>query len=602
VPQLRRLRQRFPTGLVVIGVHSAKFPAEHETANIRQAVMRHEIEHPVVNDADMRIWSDYNVRAWPTLIVVDPRGRIAGEISGEILADDLAPTIEELLGEHAGSLDPTPIDLLPEALAASTFPRSALRFPSKVLVSPDGAPDRLFIADTGHHRIVEVRLDAGGLSGEAVRIFGRGQPGFQDGPPEQAAFHAPHGMALQPELGRGGQLFVADTENHAVRAIDLASGEVTTAAGTGEKAHGAFALGAPTQTPLRSPWAVLAISQYVFIALAGSHQIWILIGSDGTHENNEQLAEIGPFAGNGREALVDGEVAEASFNQPSDLAFALNHILVADAEASAVRAVSLGSSPRTLTLVGQGLFEFGDRDGTGAEVRLQHPTGIAFHEETAYIADTYNNKIKTLDPTTGAVQTLIGTGEPGHLDGPFEQARLAEPEGLQVGAFGAGRFLYIADTNNHAIRVADLVTRQVHTLALRAPYGAQLEPPAEFLSEDQLPFRLPPVHAASGPVEVVLDLHLPPGTKLNPEAPTRLRLDGQKNGQALTFAAGEKIAFRVEVGEAQEVELDLHLVYCQAEDSRLCFFHNRRLILPLEPVENGPATVEIPYAVPAVAF
>jgi len=605
VPQLRRLRQRFPTGLVVIGVHSAKFPAEQETANIRQAVMRHEIEHPVVNDSAMRIWSDYNVRAWPTLILIDPRGRIAGEISGEILADDLAPTIQELLNEHADALDPTPIDLLPEA---STRPSSPLRFPSKVLVSPDGLPgpdgnpNRLFIADTGHHRIVEVRLDPGGFSGEAVRVFGSGRPGFQDGLADQAAFHGPHGMALQPELGEAGQLFVADTENHAVRLIDLASGEVTTAAGTGEKAHGAFALGAPTQTPLRSPWALLAIANYIFIAMAGSHQIWILIGAGGaggTQEGRKDLAEIGPFAGNGREALVDGEVAEASFNQPSDMAFALNHILVADAEASAVRAISLGSSARTITLVGQGLFEFGDQDGTGTEVRLQHPTGIAFHEETAYIADTYNNKIKTLDPTTGAVKTLIGSaagsaagvGEPGLVDGPFEQARLNEPEGLQV----SGRLMVIADTNNHAIRVADLETRRVHTLALRG-----LDPPEEVIPADQPVYRLPPVQAAAGPVEVVLDLRLPPGTKRNPEALTRLKLDGRLDGQTLTFSADEEVAFRLEAAGESEVELELSLAYCQVEDAALCFFHDRRLVLPVRAVEEGPTRVEVPYEVPGV--
>ena len=443
---MRQLRERYPNELVVIGVHSAKFPAEKLTENIRAAVIRHGIQHPVINDADFKVWSQYGVRAWPTVILVDPTGKVVGQQSGEITAADFVPVIDAMLADFKaqGLLNVAPVaGLLPEL---AHEPPRLLQHPSKLLYA---VGDRLFVADTGHHRILEIQLSLDGLAGEIVRIFGSGTAGWQDGHRQDAQFHDPHGLALH-----GSTLYVADTENHAIRALDLVREAVRTVAGTGQKAQGLAVTGnTPTSMALRSPWALVTWEDILWIAMAGSHQIWVLLGEQ----------QLGVFAGNGAEALIDGPRAEASFNQPSDLALAMNHLFVADAEASAVRAITLATDPQVFTLIGQGLFDFGDVDGQGATVRLQHPTGLAADNTLLYIADSYNHKIKTLDPATGETKTLIGTGVPGALDGPFDQAQLFEPEGLVV----ANGRIYIADTNNHCIRVAEVATRQLHTLALR---------------------------------------------------------------------------------------------------------------------------------------
>lgn len=459
----------------MIGVHSAKFPAEQITANLREAVQRHGIAHPVVNDARHGVWRSYAIRAWPTVLLVDPLGRIVQSRAGEIMAEELVGPIEALIAEHAaaGTLRRGPLAAPGDdgtGVEASTLPRTGaralgdpdavptsalqaspqgpLRYPAKLHAAlVDGEP-RLYVADTGHHRILELALDADGLGARLLRAFGSGEAGLADGPAVEARFHGPHGLDLQ-----AGTLYVADTENHALRAVDLVTGEVRTLAGTGEKAHGRFILGAPTETPLRSPWAVLAVERLLFVAMAGSHQIWVLI----------EERELGPFAGSGREALIDGPRAQAGFNQPSDLALGMSHLFVADAEASAVRAIRLDEDPEVFTLVGTGLFDFGDRDGVAGEVLLQHPAGLAFGGGHIYIADSYNHKLKRLDPTTARVTTLAGSGEPGHADGPFAEARLFEPEGIAV----LGERLYVADTNNHAIRVADLGAERLETLRIR---------------------------------------------------------------------------------------------------------------------------------------
>ncbi|MFV0295902.1 MAG: alkyl hydroperoxide reductase, partial [Hyphomicrobiaceae bacterium] len=429
---MRRLRAQYPDELVVIGVHSAKFPAEKETANIRAAVMRHGITHPVINDAEFQVWSSYGVRAWPTLMLIDPGGKVVGYEAGELDPARLAPVLDEMIAEFDGRglLNRAPIPgLLPAADVESTL----LRYPSKLLLAPDG---RLFAADTGHHRILEVNLSEDGLSGEIVRIFGTGEAGFADGSIGRALFHNPHGLAFV-QRENGSTLYVADTENHAVRAVDLVRQQVRTVAGTGEMGRGLQAGGGKlTEISLRSPWALAPLQNALFVAMAGSHQIWLIVD---TMETGDE-AQIGVFAGTGAEALQDGPRAETAFNQPSDLALALGHLFVADSEASAIRAITLDDDIRVMTLVGQGLFDFGDVDGVGPAVRLQHPTGLATDGRLLYIADSYNHKIKTLDPTTGEVRTLIGTGMPGSTDGTFARAQLYEPEGVAVN----GDLLYIA--------------------------------------------------------------------------------------------------------------------------------------------------------------
>ncbi len=444
---MRQLRTRYPNELVVIGVHSAKFPAEKITANIRAAVIRHGIGHPVVNDAELDVWSQYGVRAWPTVVLIDPLGKVVAQQTGEIDAANLLPIIDGMIADFAarGLLNQTPIPgLLPEA---TREPARLLQHPSKLLYA---SGDRLFVADTGHHRVLEIQLDLDGLAGEVVRIFGTGEPGLQDGHIHQAQFQAPHGLARH-----GSTLYVADTENHAIRAIDLVYERVRTVAGTGQKARGLAVKGnTPTTISLRSPWGLALLEDILWITMAGAHQIWALLLGE------KQLAV---FAGNGVEALIDGPRRAASFNQPSDLVLVQDQLFVADAEASAIRALSLDDNPTVTTLVGQGLFAFGDVDGVGEMVRLQHPTGLAAYEGLLYIADSYNHKIKTLDPVTGVTQTLIGTSTPGARDGAFDQAELFQPEGLTI----AHDRLYIADTNNHTIRVANLRTRAIATIDLR---------------------------------------------------------------------------------------------------------------------------------------
>ena len=433
-PQLRKIERAYGDRVIVIGVHSPKFPAERETANLREAVLRYRIEHPVVNDRDFATWQRFGGRAWPTLVFIDPRGRVVGKHEGELPFAQLDGLVSGMLKEFEAR------DLLdagapPIPLKELRQPDRTLSFPGKVLA----ASDMLVIADSNHHRIV-----VAGLDGSVRQVFGSGRPDLADGPAASAAFHQPQGMALRERV-----LYVADTENHAIRSVDLKTGEVRAVAGTGAQAlQGA---GGPARTtPLSSPWDLALRDRTLYIAMAGLHQIWTL---------DLDTETVAPLAGTGREGLRDGPLDQAWFAQSSGLALIGGHLFVADSEVSAVRDLDLGANLVT-TIVGQDLFVFGDQDGEGGVVRLQHPLGIASHDGRLYLADSYNNKIKRIDPRRRTVTSWLGSGQAGCADGPGSVATFREPGGVSAGERG----LYIADTNNHRIAYADWDSGEVRTL------------------------------------------------------------------------------------------------------------------------------------------
>jgi DNA-binding beta-propeller fold protein YncE len=439
LPDLKRLEQKYSDELVVIGVHSAKFTNERKSENIRHILVRYEIDHPVANDAAFAIWQAYGARAWPTQVLIDPEGYVVGTASGEGHGDALDRAIAAVIHvfDEQGKIDRTPLQVSPERarLAAST-----LAYPGKVLADEPGG--RLFIADSNHNRVLVSTLD-----GRVTDAIGGGA-GYVDGPFEDARFFRPQGMALD-----GNTLYVADTENHCVRAADLASRRVSRLAGTGRQGAWGGQGGSVRETALSSPWDLQIAGHLLFVAMAGTHQIWVI---------DRQRGLALPYAGSGREARLDGAADDAAFAQPSGLARVDSVLYVADSESNIIRAIDLPPKNLVRTVAGGDLFEFGDRDGAGDDVRLQHPLGLAAGGARVYIADTYNHCVKVMDPATGGVQRFAGTGEAGHADGALADAAFYEPGGLSA----TSSVVYVADTNNHAIRRIRLDRGIVETLAL----------------------------------------------------------------------------------------------------------------------------------------
>ncbi|HEX5494040.1 MAG TPA: thioredoxin-like domain-containing protein [Mycobacteriales bacterium] len=382
--ELRPLENDLSDVLTVVGVHSPKFTHEADPDALAAAVDRYEITHPVLDDPDLLTWQQYAVRAWPTLVVIDPQGYVVAQAAGEGHVESLGRLVTELAAEH--NLTGTPwraADHQPPAGPAD------LRFPGKLTVLPGGT---LLVSDTRQHRLVELAADGRTV----LRRIGSGTRGLADGTAGQARFSEPQGVCVLPaevagEVGY--DVVVADTVNHALRGVTLADGSVRTVAS------------APRGTAL-SPWDVAWWSDAVAVAAAGTHQIWRFDPRRGGFE---------VLAGTTTEGLRDGPAATAWFAQPSGLAADGDRLWVADAEASALRYLRAGT---VHTAVGQGLFDFGHRDGPAASALFQHPLGVAMLPDgSVAVCDTYNDAVRRYRPDGGphggSVDTLAtGVAEP----------------------------------------------------------------------------------------------------------------------------------------------------------------------------------------------
>jgi thiol-disulfide isomerase/thioredoxin len=582
IPDLKKLEKKYPNELVVIGVHSAKFQNEKDTENIRRIVLRYEIEHPIVNDADFAIWRSYTVNAWPTRYLIDPAGYIIGKLSGEGGYEALDKAIADSIAEFRkrGELNEAPLKFVLERAKIGDLP---LAFPGKILA--DQQSGRLFIADSDHNRIVVAKLD-----GTLVETIGNGIHGAQDGSFDQATFFRPQGMALAGET-----LYVADTENHLIRQIDLKSKTVKTIGGTGQQMREYGVTGPALQVALNSPWDLQLVGHTLYIAMAGPHQIWKL---------DLDKQEVSTFAGSGREKRLDGPLNEAAFAQPSALATDEKTLYVSDAEANIIRAINLSPVGKVRTLAGGDLFDFGDEDGFGNDVRLQHPLGLALWNGKLLIADTYNHKIKLLDPSARSVKSFAGTGKPGQSDGG--RPSFYEPGGLAV----AGDKLYVADTNNHAIRVVDLKTKETRTLAIKG-----LQPPGatEAAANDDAPpnaeeIKVPSQKVRPGETVLLINVELPAGYHLNPTAPQHYKVSIESGAKSLVIkepdaarsTRGSQLPIRIPLRAALVGAAELHasftFVYCREDNTGTCRIKTLVWRAPVEVVSDEAAPSEIKFA------
>ena len=511
LPDLAELEERyagFPVAFV--GVHSAKFENEKVSANIRDAVLRYEIAHPVVNDDTMQMWQQVGVRSWPSMAVVGPRGNLLLLVSGEGNKEVIDACISAALAfypEKSFRHDPVPMS--PEKDKQRID--SPLRYPGKLAV--DAVGQRLFISDSNHHRIIVTDLE-----GNFIDTIGSGRIGLTDGDYDKARFFRLQGLDYHD-----GKLYVADAENHALRVVDTKAKTVATLVGNGTQGRDYQGGKGGREQPISTPWDVFVEGSQVFIAMAGTHQIW-------SYDLKAKIAKN--YSGNGSEQNLNrNDRLLAAWAQPSGLAVGNGELFIADSESSTVRAIDLASGA-TRTIAGgenaqpRNLFAFGDKDGIGEAARMQHVLGVLWwpSEQKIIVADTYNHRLKLVDPKTGEARRWVGSGTPGLRDGNGLEAQFSEPSGFALGP--QAKQLFVADTNNHAIRVVDLESLGVSTLKLTG-IPAAIEPVApRSLRLADLPgtptVRTQPLRLAKGNTgTLTLTLQLPPNHHFTADAGSR---------------------------------------------------------------------------------
>ena len=414
VPDLRFLEDKYHDGLTVVGVHCPKYPQQVAGEGVLRAVNRHRLRHAVANDPGFRLWQEYGIDAWPSVALIDAEGRLAALFAGEGRRAEIDAMVGRLLEEAAMRdlriYEPAPPALRPE-------PRLPLAFPGKLLADAKN----VYVADSGHHRILECAHD-----GRVLRQFGSGNPGFSDGLQGEACFDDPQGLVRWRDT-----LFVADRGNHAVRRVSLVNGTIDTLVGRGRPGRMRPHESPVQETVLHSPGDLALLGDDLFVAVSGLNQIWRI---------NLVTERVSMLAGSGQLALADGSGGGASFAQPSALGVLGRQLVVADAAASAIRWLHVDDG-RVETAVGTGLYDFGDSAGGHGEAKLQNPLGVAVDPRgIVFIADSYNNGIKVLNRKGGEVRALR------------INYRFSEPAGLSL----ASGVLWVANTNLHEVMRIDL--------------------------------------------------------------------------------------------------------------------------------------------------
>nr|XP_039258687.1 NHL repeat-containing protein 2-like [Styela clava] len=613
MPFLHNLEKSHPvtSGFLVVGIHSAKFPNEKMDENINSAIFRNDILHPVVNDCEIKIWEEFGVTCWPTLILISPSGKVLFSIPGESHTSYVEMFVDVSLTFYnsRNALNKSPLSkltYLDNSSIQTGTDKTKLRFPGKIAI--DDAGERMAISDSGNNRII-----ISSLNGPICHIIGGEGSGFVDGIFDNAKFNSPQGIAWHGK----NTVFVADCNNHSIRKIDLIVKRVVTVAGTGVQGHDLEGGAQGLEQPISSPWDVIVGGSprfpdgrsILYIAMSGSHQIWAFFLKTTDYQKGAEL-EMGTcirYAGNGKEENRNNSYPhKAGFAQPSGLSLneECHTLYVADSESSTIRRINL-TNGAVQGLVGgdidpTNLFSYGDIDGKGREAKLQHPIGVAWDHkrDLLYIADTYNHKIKILNPKEKTCKTMAGNGR--------ENLILNEPSGLACDP--ACENLYIADTNNHKIKVISLSSEETNSVDFN------IEKYFENLSIDEFdgPIKMTVKPLTSKKVNaIILDQRIVnyngtinisvtcPGFHLNPDAPSVCQIsysfDKSPNLiyllQSENFNISGKGVYSFNVSKLEplpkginSIQLNIFiesvLYYCQ-DDSGICKMHSYKAILPL---------------------
>ena len=557
IPEIKKLEEEFGSKLTVIGVHSGKFDNEKNVEGIRNAIVKYDISHPVVNDSKFNIWNNFKVKSWPTLILIGPNGQIKGTYVGEGTSQQIREDVTKLVKKYRYSLNRDPLPIVPEK---NKIVGHVLSFPSKLEYVKDfeskgiAKTPAILISNSGKNTII-----VSSLSGDILLEIGSGKKGLTDGTIGSASFNNPHGL-----LYKNSVIYVADTGNHALRKIDLKKNEVSTIAGSG--ARGQILLESKTakESDLASPWDLefFPDKNNIIIANSGTHQ---LLKYDITKE------AISPFAGNGVEGIIDGSYPKNNLAQPSAINIFSEKLYFIDSETSSLRVADKNGLVKTL--IGSDLFKFGHKNGPAKEALMQHPVGLAVDDTGIYIADTHNSIIRKYDVSQATISDYSGSGKKNSdIGSNLKNVSYNEPEDIVA---VLDKF-YIADTNNNRILVINRNSGDVSVLDVMPPLKLQKQGMLEYLPNlNNLPDK-----TVKSDVNISLLMRLPDGWKINEEGPSFINLLEISKNEAILIASYDWNS--VKTGEIKLPKLDDGknyylqgtIYYCQNKRGSICLINS----------------------------
>jgi sugar lactone lactonase YvrE len=305
--------------------------------------------------------------------------------------------------------------------------------PRDTAVGPDGS---IYVTDTRNN--VVRRIDPDGI---VTTVAGTGQQGYSGdgGLATEATLTWPHDVTVD----EGGNVYIADSDNHVIRMVDTA-GVITTIAGTGVRGFNGDGLPA-VETELRNPKSVSLYDGDVYFADSLNHRVRVIDADSGI---------ISTVAGSGEEGYGGdgGPATDAMLHTPQRIDLdSQGDLYIADTKNNRVRRVDAASG-LIETIVGTGEAGYGGDDGPAVEATVDTPRGLALADDgNLYVADSGNHRVRRVNLVNGRIYTVVGTGSPGYSGdhGESAEALVQGPRGLTV---TPNYELIIADTANNVIR------------------------------------------------------------------------------------------------------------------------------------------------------
>jgi thiol-disulfide isomerase/thioredoxin len=496
IPEVKKLEKEFGNKLMVIGVHSGKFDNEKDFESIKKAVLKGGIEHAIVNDDEFKIWNNFKIQAWPSLVLIDPKGRVKETYIGETSAEKISKDVAKLVRKYRHHLNREDLPIL---LEKNKIIKTVLSYPTKIIYAKDFSYKSykgpvLFIANSGRNNILVTKLN-----GEVILQIGSKNVGFEDGFLEDVKFNSPSGLLYNDD-----KLYVADTFNHSLREINFKEKKVRTLVGSGKRGSIIPDEDIKSRSVLLSSPTDLEFfpdKNHIAIANSGTHQILSL---------NLKTSTVSLIAGNGLEGIYDGKFPSNSLAQTSDLSAYDGKLYFLDSETSSLRVLDKNGVVKTL--IGTGLFNFGDKNGDKSQALMQHPLGLFVNNRGAYIADSFNHKIRKYNFNSKKISDLFGSARGEDLG---KKMQFNEPDGIVV----VNDSMYVIDSNNNRLVRVDYDKMDASLVSVMPKLQLPKEGFLQYLPNLQ---KMQKIAVKEKDVEIKINFE--DGWKLNEKGPSFLNL------------------------------------------------------------------------------
>jgi thiol-disulfide isomerase/thioredoxin len=501
ISEIKELKQTFGSKLTVIGVHVGKFENDKTSNAIQKAVLKYDIDYPVINDSESKLADSFEVKAIPSFVLINPHGNTYEIYEGDSKLDELRSGVKKLISKYKFEITR---DSLPLVLDKYSVLGNVLMFPSHIEYAYDFSYKTrqlpaLFISNTGKDNIV-----VSSITGDIVVKIGSGQKGFQDGSFDVATFNSPRGLIFNSN-----KLYVADSGNNAIREIDFKEGKVTTILGSGANGFviedGKSHNGEDVELSFPMDIEFFPTKNEIAIANSGSNQIL---------SYNIKSNEVMVVAGNGADGIKDGKYPQNSLSQTSALSAFNNKLYFTDSNSSALRVMEENGEIKTL--IGQDSKKFGHKNGDKSTALMQHPQGLLVDDTGAYISDSFNHRIRKYDFSTNQIRDIVGNSKSGMGLGSSSNTQFDEPMGIT----SILDRLFIVDSNNNRIVILNRGTFSSELLDVMPPLKFSKEGFLEYLPNLQQSENL----VVKSDSEIVLKIKVKKGWKINEAGPSFINL------------------------------------------------------------------------------